>query len=295
MRKSVLAAALSLLSAAPVLAGGAWVPAAGDGWVQLGASRKTAQSSWSSRGDTIHNQQDHDFRYAYLSGEAGIWKGLSGNWVMTYLDGLEGRPDDLDRNIGLSDAWFGLEYGFRQGTTLPLSVGLTVRTPFFYDQEGPYDRNLYDEDGNVIGHNPEWRGILKYDYTLSFAASRSLWDGGWANFETGYTWREGAPADQLPVSLEVGVPIPWRNLKGKVTGLYVQSMGNDSPRRPNDRFRARPGFNFNNASMGRVGASLMLPVDAQQRWWIEAGYNTWVWGKSARQYDEPFLSFARAF
>ena len=32
-----------------------------------------------------------------------------------------------------------------------------------------------------------------------------------------------------------------------------------------------------------------------QRWWIEAGYNKWVWGKSARQYDEPFVSFARSF
>jgi hypothetical protein len=47
--------------------------------------------------------------------------------------------------------------------------------------------------------------------------------------------------------------------------------------------------------MARVGVSLLVPVDSQKRWWIEGGYNKWVWGKSARQYDEPFVSFARSF
>jgi hypothetical protein len=166
-----------------------------------------------------------------------------------------------------------------------MSVGFTVRTPALYDEQGPY----------CGGECPEWRGLLKHDYTLSFAASRSMWEGGWVNFETGYTWREGAPADQLPVLADVGVPLPWAGLRTKLSGVFVQSLGNDSPRQPDDRFRGRPGFNFNNASMGRLGASLMLPIDPEQRWWIEAGYNKWVWGKSARQYDEPFVSFARSF
>jgi hypothetical protein len=46
---------------------------------------------------------------------------------------------------------------------------------------------------------------------------------------------------------------------------------------------------------GASGASLMLPVDAGDRWWLEAGYNKWVWGRSARQYNEPFVSFGRSF
>ena len=298
MRPSTLPLLALLLFAgtAPAFAGGAWVPRPGEGWAQLGASRKTAQSSWSSRGETLHNQQDHDFRYGYLSGEAGVWKGLAANWTITYLNGLEGRPDDLEENNGLSDAWFGLEYGFRQDSTWPLAVGFTVRTPIFYDQEGPYDRHTFNEDGSFRGVNPEWRGVLKHDYTVSFAASRSLWQGkGWTSGETGYTWREGAPADQIPAYGEVGVPLPWLGLRAKGTALYIQALGNDSPRQPDDRFGSRPGFNFNNASMGRLGASLMLPIDSGERWWLEAGYNRWVWGKSTRQYNEPFLSFGRSF
>src|SRR5687768_17945440 len=93
MRRTLLVAALSTLTSAPLLAGGAWVPQPGSGWLQLGASRKTAQQTWSSRGTTNFNAADHDFRYAYLSGETGLWKGLAANWNLTYLDGYEGRPD----------------------------------------------------------------------------------------------------------------------------------------------------------------------------------------------------------
>jgi hypothetical protein len=285
MRRTLLVAALSTLSSAPLLAGGAWVPEPGTGWLQLGASQKTAQQTWSSRGATNFNAADHDFRYAYVSGEAGLWKGLSANWTLTYLDGYEGRPNSLRRNKGTSDAWVGLEYGFRQKTNMPLSVGVNVRTPELYDESGPY----------CGGECPEWRGLLKYDYSLLFAGSRSFANGAWANVETGYTWREGAPADQFPLSVDVGYPLPWAGIRAKVTGVYVQSLGNDSPRQPDDRFNRRAGFNFNNASMARVGGSLMVPLDRQQRWWIEAGYNKWVWGLSARQYDEPFVSFARSF
>jgi hypothetical protein len=38
-------------------AGGAWVPRPGDGSLQLGASRKRAQSSWGRKGQILSNQQ----------------------------------------------------------------------------------------------------------------------------------------------------------------------------------------------------------------------------------------------
>ena len=56
------------------------------------------------------------------------------------------------------------------------------------------------------------------------------------NFETGYTWREGAPADQVPVYAELGYPLPWWGLAAKGAITYVRSLGNDSPRQPDDRF-----------------------------------------------------------
>ena len=298
MRRStaLLALGLATFLSAPAWAGGAWVPRPGAGYLQLGASRKQAQSSWGRKGQILRNQQDHDFRYGYLSGEAGVWKGLAANWTLTYLEGLEGRPSDLEENTGPSDAWFGLKYGFRQDSRVPLAVGLTYRTPAFYDEPGPYNRHNFNSDGSFKEVSSEWRGLLKEDYTLSFLASTSLWQGGgWASVETGYTWRVGAPADQVPLYADVGLPLPWYGIKAKLAGVYVQSVGNHSPRQPDDRFGFSATNNFNDASMARLGASVLIPVNRQQRWYVEAGYNQWVWGRSARRYQEPFLSFGAGF
>ncbi len=287
---------LTSLVSWPAWAGGGWVPKPGEAFVQLGASRKRAQSSWGVDGQLLDNQADHDFRYAYLSGEAGVWRGLAATWTITYLDGFEGRPGSRERNTGLSDSWFGLKYGVRQGASVPMAIAFTYRTPVFYDQPGAYDRHVYNSDGSFRGVSSEWRGLLKHDYTLSYLASRSLWRGrGWASLETGYTWRQGAPADQVPLSVDIGVPLPWWGIRVKTTGLLVRSLGNDSPRQPDDRFGASRTNNFNDASMARLGVSLLVPLDRQQRWYVEAGYNKWVWGRSARRYEEPFLSFGHGF
>lgn len=295
LRKSFLSVLVVLMVPAAAFAGGAWVPAPGTGDMQLGFSQKTANRSWDASGETIVHSSYHDFRYAYLSGEIGVIRRLSATYLITFLDGLEGPLDDLERNTGLSDAWLGLKYSLR-ADAWPMALGLTVRTPVLYDHEGPYSRYLYDSEGEIAGLNPEWRGLLKHDVTLSYLVSHSLRDGrGWLNLGTGYTWREGAPADQVPVIGEVGWPLPWRDARVKVSAVYVQSLGNDSPRQPDDRFGSRAGYNFNNACMGRIGASVILPFGRGGEWNAELGYNQWVWGRSARQYDEPFLSIGRRF
>jgi hypothetical protein len=281
-------------------AGGAWVPEPGQGDLQLGFSRKAAHTSWDSGGNSFTNttvvdgvveEHHHDFRYTYLSGEIGLLRRLSLTFLTTYLHGLEGPLDDLEKNTGLSDAWFGLKYALHQGD-LPMALAFTYRTPYFYDLEGPYSRYLYDSQGNIRDVSPEWRGLLKEDYTLSYLVSRSLFTNGWGSFQIGYTWRSGAPADELPVLADVGIPVPFWNAHAKVSAVYVRSMGNDSPRRPDDRFGSRSGFNFNDASMARAGVSLIVPYGS---WSLEAGYNQWLWGESARQYEEPYLSINRRF
>jgi hypothetical protein len=297
-RVAAAVAVAALAAAGPASAGGAWVPAPGRGDVQLGASRKMAHTSWDSHGNAFTNTgraANHDFRYAYLSGEFGLVRRLSGTFVVTYLDGFEGPAGNPTENAGLSDAWFGLKFSLRQGQA-PMALTFTTRTPVFYDIKGPYTRDLYDSQGNFLGESPEWRGLLKHDYTLSYLYSRSLWRGrGWVNAETGYTWREGAPSDQVPVAADAGIPLRWHRCWVKVSLLYVQSVGNDSPRQPDDRFGARSSFNFNDASMLRGGASILVPFGRGDRWSLEAGYNRWLWGRSARRYQEPFLSLGRSF
>lgn len=286
-----------------LLAGGAWVPEPWQGDVQLGFSQKTANTSWDSFGDSFHHTtvhdgetvgHYHDFRYAYLSGELGLVRRLSATWTVTYLYGLEGPLEELEKNAGLSDAWFGLKYAVRQGDW-PVALAFIYRTPMFYDLSGPYSRYLYDSAGNIRDESPEWRGVLKHDYTLSVVASHSFKDGrGWANLQTGYTWREGAPADEIPVWADIGYPLPFWGAAAKLSAVYIGSQGNDSPRKPDDRFGSRPGYSFNDASMARVGAGLLVPL-GRTGTTLEVGYNQWIWGRSARQYDEPYLSLGYRF
>ena len=286
------------LCAASANAGGAWLPEAGHGTLYQGYSRKTANTSWDAAGTGFTNTgrfENHDFRYHYLSGEVGLGRRLSATFLVTYLDGREGPSGHLERNAGLSDAWFGLKWGLTDGVWKS-ALALTARTAEFYDIEGPYSRDLYDDEGEFLGHSPEWRGLLREDYTLESVFSRSL-DAGraWVTASAGYTYRVGAPADQVPVLGEYGWWSGSRRYAVKVQALLVRSLGNDSARGPSDRFGSRATFNFNDASMGRVGASLIVPFGGQGHWSVEAGYNVWVWGRSARQYEEPFFAVGRSF
>lgn len=302
MKKVCLLSILAmLLIVESGLCGGAWVPEPGDGDVQLGLSRKTASTSWNTDGETFRNLNNrgvvsyHDFRYAYLSGEIGLLKRLSTRFLITYLDGFEGPHDDLERNTGMSDAWFGLKYELAEGEW-PMALAATIRTAYFYDLPGSYNRTLFDSQGRRRGVSPEWRGLLKEDYTLSYLLSHSYREGrGWMNFEAGYTYREGAPADQIPVTAEVGYPLPFLGAAVKGSAFFVRSLGNESTRRFDDRFGSGATTNFNDASMGRLGVSFLAPLDRSGKTNLEIGYNQWVWGISARRYREPFLSVGRRF
>lgn len=302
MKKVCLFAVLgAVLFAEAGFCGGAWVPTPGEGDVQLGFSRKTASTSWNRDGEAFRNLNSqgqvsyHDFRYAYLSGEVGLLNRLSTRFLITYLDGFEGPHSNLEQNTGLSDAWFGFKYGLAEGEW-PMALSATMRTAFFYDLEGPYNRALFDSQGRRRGVSPEWRGLLKEDYTLSYLLSHSYLEGrGWMSFETGYTWRMGAPADQIPVTAEVGYPLPFLGAAVKGSAVYVQSLGNESARQPDDRFGRGATTNFNDASMGRLGVSFLAPLSRSGNTTLEVGYNQWVWGVSARRYREPFLSIGRRF
>jgi hypothetical protein len=301
--KMVVYLSAFLLIPAAGFCGGAWVPAPGKGDLQLGFSRKTASTSWDVNGDVFTNLTTvdgkrvisyHDFRYTYLSGEVGLFNRLSARFLFTYLYGLEGPHADEEKNVGFSDTWLGLKYSLTQGDW-PMALAATERTPILYDLPGAYNRYLFDAQGNRRGVSPEWRGLLKRDYTLTYMLSHSYAGGrGWMSFETGYTWREGAPADQVPVYAEIGYPLPWWGMAAKGSLNYVRSLGNDSPRQPDDRFGSSATNNFNDASLFKAGVSLIAPLGSRGLS-AEVGYNQWLWGISARRYREPFVSLGWRF
>ena len=47
--------------------------------------------------------------------------------------------------------------------------------------------------------------------------------------------------------------------------------------------------------MLRAGIGLYVPIDKKENFVIEAGYNQWLWGRSARRYREPYLSLGMRF
>jgi len=104
-------AVFASLSSENVWAGGGWVAKPGKGYIQFGYSRKTADRVWNLSGQEVisfnanGNPSYHDFRYAYLSGEIGLFNRVSGTFLMTYLWGYEGpKGEKLEKNCGLSDA-----------------------------------------------------------------------------------------------------------------------------------------------------------------------------------------------
>ena len=93
----------AVAAASSLFAGGAWVPPAGDGNLQLGYSRKHAASSWNLAGDHVDNGSQHDFRYAYLSGDVGLLETSLGSssspgWLDTNRC-LRGQPCYFSRAV----------------------------------------------------------------------------------------------------------------------------------------------------------------------------------------------------
>ena len=298
MRRWMTMMLLALTPATASWAGGAWLPGTGHGTLYSGFSRKTAHTSWDAGGNSFTNPgryENHDFRYLYLNGEVGLAHRFSLIFLLTYLDGREGPTGELRQNVGSSDSWFGIKMQLTDGAWKSAVRG-TMRTAVLYDLDGPYTSELYDDEGNFVAHSPEWRGLLKEDYTLDGVVSRSFEGGrGWGIGSLGYTYPFGAPAEQIPLYLEWGRLCKSGRLALKLESLWAFSLGNDSPRQPDDRFGARSTFNFNDASMGRVGASFIVPLGRSRKWSLTAGYNIWIWGRSARQYEEPFINIGRAF
>lgn len=303
----VLSTLFCLGSVGAAHAGGAWVPELGDGDVVLGYSYKTANTSWNPRGGTRYHDSWHIFRYVYQGGEVGLDRRLSLTYLALYLDGLEGERGDMEHNAGPSELYLGLKYGLREGTW-PMAVAVDLRTSYLYDLQGPYDRHLFlpdeddiDGDGDTEeavfkGVSPEWRGLLGEDYGLSFLVSRSLFETGWFNARVGYRYRTTNLSDEIPMQAEVGYPLPWWSLYLKGSYTWIQSAGNDDEDRdPEDRFGCSSRNCFPNASYMVLGGSLFRNFGSDDQWWVEIGWNQWIWGRSSRKYEEPFFSVGRRF
>ena len=270
-------------------AGGAWVPKPKDGYLFFGFSRKTAFKSWNAIGKTTVSTSRHDFRYGYVNGEVGVVPRVSATFLLTYLWGFEGVPTNYEKNFGLRDAWLGAKFRLRSmDSQWPIAVRVTYRTPFFYDQNGPYVRQLFrinsTNAAQVVLHSPEWRGLLRHDLAIGGIISHSFSRfKGWMNFDAAYNWRQGDPADDLPISAEFayGLPInsPTIYIKTGVNSSW--SLHNNSKQDPRGFDRFGTTSTFNDASIVRGSASVIMALP--HRYFNRAGLRTMAlgtWGAS---------------
>jgi hypothetical protein len=307
-RRLAFGVVVGILAGSVAEAGGAWVPEKGDGDIMFGYSRKRADYSWNPDGKTVPNNSIHDFRYGYLNGEMGFGHNLSMTYSVLYLNGYEGATENLENNRGTSELFVGLKYGLPLEGKWPMAVSFNVRSSILYDQYGTYDRSLFlpdeddidgdgdDEEAIPNKVNSEWRGLLGEDYGLKFLASRNLFGSGWLNMEIGYTYRTGNLSDEIPLYAEAGFPSGWSPMLLKAAVSHIQSVGNNSDvRRFDDRFGCSDNNCFPDASRTVITGGFFFNLGAAQLWYVEAGYNRWVWGESTRKYSEPYITLGRRY
>ena len=178
-----------------------------------------------------------------------------------------------------------------------MALAATERTPIFYDLPGPYNRYLFDAQGNRPGVSPEWRGLLKHDYTLSYLMSHS-----YARPRLAGTARRATPGARAlrPTpsrSRRRRVPAAFLGLAAKGAGSPTSGAATTTRRaRPDDRFGSSARNNFNDAETAQGRRSWLVPLRAAaSAGTSRSGYNQWLWGISARRYREPYLSLGYQF
>jgi hypothetical protein len=274
-------------------AGGGWVPAPAGGYVNLAFVDKASSSGWDARGRSTSSASDaatnrDDLKFIALSSEFGVVPGVSALVVVPFLIGREGRMDPLDEGIGFSDLFLGGKVAILEGATA-IAGSVIARVPWLYDTGGPYRR--FDSFQDQANHklSSQWRGLLKYDLAFTVHGSMSLADRGWVSLEPGIVLRTGAPSHAATTSAEVGYAfIESLPLALKLFSYVSLSLHTNREPLQDDRFQSSLVYDFNDSSMWKVGASVLWrPYRAL---WVEGGYSRWVWGRSAREYQEPFVS-----
>ena len=333
----IVATLFATMLATDLHAGGPWASKPGKGRLTFGYSRKTAGSRWLTDG-TVEQQPDsllvdglfHDFRYAYLSGEVGLFENLELSGTLLYLWGYERITSDpktgksfkpeWELNAGFTDAWLNLKYQVLHGD-YPLAVMVSSRFPDLYDEEGPYTRYMsrfytsvvdtktgdgrdstyLKRDTAVVASN-EWRGLLKRDFGIHVLAGHSFDGDAYVQAMLGYNFRQGAFADQLLFSVEGGYNFklsPQWTIMPKLAFDYTGGVGNGGRPDETDRFNFRVNnvpqnnYYFNNAKYGRLYGG--VGVSFNDNLGVELGAGRWIFGQGAAIYTETYAQVSYGF
>lgn len=270
-----------------------WVSKPGHGCLQFGFNRKyqlgAKRRDIDGKVYQALNHLTYDFRYAYVSGQVGLYPRVEANVLLYYLSASErfdAAAEEADAYYhGFSDVWLGFKYQVHQGAW-PIAVGTVVRLPYLYTNKDKAPTGLLNRDLAL-------KGYLSHDFGRMYFSAMA-----------GFNWRESAPANQIIYAFEVAGRPGFGEVGSRMRLKFLidgaASVGSDSPSTfPRDRF---PGltletgghfFNFNKATFIHPQVSFSYSITPV--WNAQVGFGYVAWGKSAVVFTNLYAQLEYTF
>ncbi len=279
-------------------AGGGWVPEPGEGSIRIGYNWKTQSDAMRRdiEGELYKalSSMNLDYRFLYLSGEVGVYRGVELSALVTYLwadETVDSTSEDPSRHYhGPSDMWVGLKYQL-WGGDYPTAVSANVRLPYLY--EASSTRN-----GHLLTEIP---GLMMRDYEIWASVSRSFDPTFYASFNSGFRIKEGAATNQILLSSDAGgsFPVAGTKVGAKIGVNCMFSVGEPEPSTSKDRFSGltletdNHFFDFNDASF--IQPQVGVWVDLLPNVNLSAGYAFLAWGHSMVEHHDVVVQLGYSF
>jgi protein XagA len=216
---------------------------------QFFASNGTRGGSFSHDKFTDHDVSNY-FEYG-LTNDLTVVNALAYKWLQ--------NSDDTGHTSanGLGDVDLGLRYKLLDGSAGIFSTQFLVKIP------GAYGKN----DALPLGNG-------QFDTELRLLYGRSLYPviPGYANFEFGYRWRDGAPSDELRYLVELGVDVTKSiYARTKLDGTYSLDNGTRTDQSGNPTAT-------NNFDLGKLDLALGYKITPALG--LEVSYRPDVYGQN---------------
>lgn len=249
--------------------------------------------------------------HTYLDSEGNMMNGANGSYHYAVWE----------LNSGFTDSWLGLKYQFLH-QAWPMAIEINTRFPDLYQQPGDaysrynyqYLAYNYNDEANdtsyivrdtIVEAGSEWRGLNGRDFALILHTGHSFFKDGALYLQAfaGYNLRTNlhlhrtAYSDQLLLGVNGGYSLKVSDhftLLPKFSLDYTGGIGNGGQPDLGDRFYSPyENNNFNNSKTFR--GYLILDLIYDNRFDLQAGAGSWLWGRGAVKYNEVFIQLSYMF
>jgi len=252
---------------------GAWTQGKGKFYERFGVNRYFADQQFDSNGNREDFSSNGKYSENYLSNY--IEYGLTDRITLInalYYKACQKKDDQTDvKADGLGDVDLGAKFKLYDGSLGVFSVQGLTKIPGDYDSSDKLPL-----------------GAGQYDFETRVLYGRSLYPfPGYCNFEVGYRWRMGDPADEFRYLIEFGVDIT-KSLYGRVKLDGTLSMNNGNKLSTS----GNPTVN-NNFDLGKLETALGYKLT--DGWMLEVVYTPEIYGRNTSSGATYALAIAYQF